>query len=66
MGNNLYQTINQFLDHLRYEKQLSAHTLAAYQRDLLQTARQAESDQLSQCSQVTEKQLGQWLALWHQ
>ena len=39
----LLETIDAFLDHLRYEKDYSAHTLAAYRRDLLRFAERIDA-----------------------
>ncbi|MGB1270776.1 MAG: tyrosine recombinase XerC, partial [Endozoicomonas sp.] len=58
--------LNQFLDFLRHEKQYSVHTLSAYRRDLLKTMDRARACGVSEWSGITEKQLRQWLALWHQ
>ena len=60
------QAINAFLDYLRFEKQMSAHTLSAYQRDLNKAQQRLIHDGLSQWFQVKETHLRQWLSLWHQ
>ena len=60
------QDLEQFLNHLRYEKQLSAHTLSAYQRDLNKVIEQAKKKELKNWAEVSEKQLGHWLQIWNQ
>ena len=59
------QDLEQFLNYLRYEKQLSAHTVSAYRRDLGKAMLQAKNLGLDSWSDITGKQLGQWLAIWH-
>ncbi len=63
---DLQMDVDRFLDYLRYEKQVSSHTLSAYQRDLAKTLQQLSDTQLSSWSQIKEKHLRQWLAFWHQ
>ncbi|OED44397.1 tyrosine recombinase XerC [Endozoicomonas sp. (ex Bugula neritina AB1)] len=60
------QELERFLNHLRYEKQLSPHTLSAYQRDLNKTLQKLSENGMESWSQVKEKQLRQWLSFWHQ
>ena len=62
----MQQAVEQFLDYLRYEKQLSAHTLSAYRRDLEKACQRAEISGFTLWSQITDKQLGRWLVDWHQ
>ena len=58
------QDVEQFLNYLRYEKQLSAHTLSAYQRDLAKAISLAKKNKLNSWSSISEKQLGSWLQIW--
>lgn len=54
-----------FIDHLRYEKQHSPHTLSAYRRDLDRLVQQASAAEIAQWQLISEQQLKQWLGLWH-
>lgn len=54
-----------FIDHLRYEKQHSPHTLLAYRRDLDRLVQQASAADIGQWQLISERQLKQWLGLWH-
>lgn len=56
--------IEEFLNYLRYEKQLSAHTLSAYRRDLAKAVSLAKENKLSDWNEVSEKHLGKWLQTW--
>ena len=58
------QDVEQFLYYLRYEKQLSAHTLSAYQRDLAKAIALAKECKINDWGNVSEKQLGLWLQAW--
>lgn len=64
-GSGLQQPVAAFIDYLRYEKQHSPHTLSAYQRDLNRVIKQAEDCGVHKWETMTEKQLKQWLGLWH-
>ena len=59
------QDVEHFLNYLRYEKQLSAHTLSAYQRDLDKVFFLAKKNELKEWAEVSEKQLGHWLQVWN-
>jgi len=63
--NPLAPSIAAFIDHLRYEKQLSPHTLTAYQHDLHRLMQQAQTTNIDRWDGITERQLKQWLGLWH-
>lgn len=65
-ASDLQQDVDRFLDYLRYEKLVSPHTLSAYQRDLHKAQQQASALKLKHWSDINEKHLRQWLALWHQ
>ena len=60
------QDVEQFLNYLRYEKQLSQNTLTAYQRDLAKAVFLARENKINDWSNVSEKQLGYWLQIWNQ
>ena len=62
----LEQDVEQFLNYLRYEKQFSAHTISAYQRDLDKVFFLAKKNELKDWAEVSEKQLGRWLQIWSQ
>lgn len=55
-----------FLGHLRNERRLSAHTLAAYQRDLQSCCRFLEARQVSDWSDVDNALLRRYVASRHQ
>src|SRR5207253_8568648 len=75
------QLLTQFLDHLRYERNVSAHTLRNYESDLTQffaflapskteAAGQADSKQRSPRNEPTVEQIDhltirEWLATLH-
>ncbi len=61
----LASAVAAFIDHLRYEKQLSPHTLTAYQHDLGRLMHQAQVIGILRWDSITELQLKQWLGLWH-
>jgi integrase/recombinase XerC len=61
----LAPAIEDFLRHLRVEKQLSPHTLDAYQRDLLRLQQLAAADSAEQLRDLNEMQLRHWLAQLH-
>ena len=58
--------IQDFLNYLRYEKQLAGNTLTAYKRDLSKTWQLAQGCEIQNWANISEKQLAGWLALWHQ
>ena len=64
-NSGLQQPVAAFIDYLRYEKQHSPHTLSAYQRDLNRVIKEAEACGVQKWETMTEKQLKQWLGLWH-
>ncbi len=61
----LAPSVAAFIDHLRYEKQHSLHTLSAYQHDLERLMQQAHDNGINDWGSVTERQLKQWLGFWH-
>ena len=61
----LWQAVDGFLKYLRYEKQSSPHTLAAYRRDLKKWVTVAEKD-IGSWQQCHEEQIKTWLANLHQ
>ena len=64
---DLWRDVGTFLDYLKYEKQCSPHTLAAYQRDLTKVIVLAEKDVgLSDWSLVSTAHIKGWLADLHQ
>lgn len=58
--------LSNFLDHLRVERQLSVHTLKAYQRDLDQIQVWAQQASLPSWSGLTPRHLRQLLGYAHQ
>ena len=66
MTQSMALQLSRFLDHQRYQKQLSKHTLLAYSRDLAKVMGQAEADGLTHWREVTQSVLRRWLAAWHQ
>lgn len=62
----LLPALEQFLGHLRNERQLSAHTLAAYQRDLLTCCRFLEAQQVSDWNAVDNALLRRYVTSRHQ
>lgn len=62
----LQPALERFLEHLRSERQLSAHTLAAYQRDLQSCCRFLESQQVSDWNGVDNALLRRYLGTRHQ
>ena len=61
----LLPALEQFLGHLRNERQLSAHTLAAYQRDLQNCCRFLEAQQVDDWSAVDNPLLRRYVASRH-
>ena len=59
-------SVQSFIDYLRYEKQLSSNTLAAYERDLIKTWQIAQVHEIQHWADISEKYLGKWLALWRE
>lgn len=64
-GAALLPALEQFLGHLRNERQLSAHTLAAYQRDLHSCCRFLETQQVSDWNAVDNALLRRYVASRH-
>ena len=62
----LQPALTLFLDHLRNERQLSAHTLAAYQRDLQSCCRFLVTQQVHDWNQVNSALLRSYIANRHQ
>ncbi|NLY58487.1 MAG: tyrosine recombinase XerC [Gammaproteobacteria bacterium] len=62
----LQPALERFLDHLRHERQLSAHTLSAYQRDLLNCCRFLEEQQVDDWNRVDNALLRRYVAHRHQ
>ena len=61
----LLPALEQFLGHLRNERQLSAHTLAAYQRDLQNCCRFLEAQQVDDWNAVDNPLLRRYVASRH-
>lgn len=61
----LRPALERFLGHLRNERQLSAHTLAAYQRDLQSCCRFLEAQQVSDWNAVDNALLRRYVAGRH-
>ncbi|WP_067516093.1 tyrosine recombinase XerC [Endozoicomonas ascidiicola] len=57
--------VDAFINYLRHEKQHSPHTISAYQRDLTRVMKQMVLDDVSSWQQIQERQLKNWLGLWH-
>lgn len=62
----LQSALEQFLGHLRSERQLSAHTLAAYQRDLQSCCRFLEAQQVVDWNAVDNALLRRYVTSRHQ
>lgn len=62
----MQQQLQRFLDFQRFEKQLSKHTLTAYQHDIERLILTAQNDGCEQWKSVTDKQLRRYVGLWHQ
>ena len=62
----LLPALELFLGHLRNERRLSAHTLAAYQRDLQSCCRFLEAQQVSDWNNVDNAVLRRYVASRHQ
>lgn len=65
-GAPLQTALEHFLDHLRSERRLSAHTLAAYQRDLQSCCRFMEKHQIDDWNAVDNALLRRYIASRHQ
>ncbi|MCU7958959.1 MAG: tyrosine recombinase XerC, partial [gamma proteobacterium symbiont of Bathyaustriella thionipta] len=61
----MQQAITNFLDHLRYERRLSARTLQAYQRDLQQLQNWAQQQALTGARAFTQAHVRQFIAQRH-
>ncbi|MCW7555734.1 tyrosine recombinase XerC [Endozoicomonas gorgoniicola] len=61
----LQKDIDAFLDYLKFEKNSSRHTLAAYCRDLKKLSGWLASQNISTWSELSEKRLRLWLAELH-
>ena len=53
--------LDRYVDHLTYEKRYSAHTVAAYRRDLLQFQGFLAQFGLQQAEQATDKSVRAWM-----
>src|SRR5690554_7029871 len=62
----LQPALERFLDHLRSERRLSEHTLAAYRRDLLSCCRFLQERQIDDWNRVDNALLRQYIASRHQ
>ncbi|MFA5677209.1 MAG: tyrosine recombinase XerC [Pseudomonas sp.] len=62
----MHTALEHLLGHLRSERQLSAHTLAAYQRDLQSCCRFLEAQQVSDWNDVDNALLRRYVASRHQ
>ncbi|UYM18763.1 tyrosine recombinase XerC [Endozoicomonas euniceicola] len=62
----LQKDIDAFLDYLKFEKNSSRHTLAAYRRDLKKLSDWLTSQTISVWSDISEKRLRLWLAQQHE
>ena len=62
---SLDAAIEAYLSHLAVERQLSAHTLAAYQRDLVQLSTFATQQQIASCAAVQEFHIRHLVASLH-
>ncbi len=62
----LEKNVDRFLEFLKFEKQNSPHTLSAYCRDLNRIRQQAELHSIECWSDISEKNLRQWMAAWYQ
>ena len=58
--------LDAYLAHLRNERQLSAHTLAAYQRDLQRVLTLCLSDSLASWTELDTARLRRMVARLHQ
>lgn len=61
----LQPDIDQFIDYLKFEKISSKHTLSAYSRDLKKLSVRLETLNVQSWSDISEKQLRNWLADMH-
>lgn len=61
----LTQPLQDFLDKLRYEKQLSPHTLDAYRRDLKGFADFLQTESLADLKQIDEQHIRSFIARRH-
>ena len=64
-SDSLQRDIDAFLDYLKFEKNSSRHTLAAYCRDLKKLSGWLASQNISTWSELSEKRLRLWLAELH-
>lgn len=62
----LQPALERFLDHLRSERRLSEHTLAAYRRDLLSCCRFLQERQIDDWNRADNALLRQYIASRHQ
>ena len=60
------EALDAYLEHLRRERQVSPHTLAAYQRDLLKLLPLAEQDGLQTWNELDSARLRRMIARLHQ
>lgn len=66
MGQPLTDACSAFIETLRSERALSAHTQTAYRRDLERLLQLAEHDRLKNWSDLNSPQLQRWLGKLHQ
>ncbi len=62
----MHSQLDAYLAHLRNERQLSAHTLDAYQRDLLRVLTFCNQDQLNSWAELDTTRLRRMVARLHQ
>lgn len=66
MSDRMWQLpLEQFLDYLRTQRQVSPHTLSNYQRDLLKFIAFCEQQQIASPEQVHTADVRQWIAGLH-
>ncbi len=61
----LDNAIDQFIDHLRQERQLSAHTVQAYSRDLHTFEKFCTAQEIAQCDRVLNQHVREFINKLH-